>query len=136
MHDKNAFKADILHTFSLLTLAHLPKRMEDGIEQPVTCIFINHSLYQFFIFKVKVHYSGLTDVGWPKGAQAFEAQRRRLSDFVEIDIFVLKAKVVPYTFVRRGVPVTEDAYPEPSACEVGWPVPFLAACGLSMKSML
>ena len=37
-------------------------------------------------------------------------------------------KVVPsYTFVRREVPVREDTYPEPSACEVGWPVPFLAA---------
>ena len=36
-------------------------------------------------------------------------------------------KVVPYTFVRRGVPVRENIYPEPSACEVGWPVPFLAA---------
>ena len=36
-------------------------------------------------------------------------------------------KVVPYTFVHRGVPGREDTYPEPSACEVGWPVPFLAA---------
>jgi len=41
--------------------------------------------------------------------------------------FVTKVKVVLYTFVRRGVPVREDTYPEPSACEVGWPVPFLAA---------
>ena len=40
---------------------------------------------------------------------------------------ILKVKVVPYTFVRRGVPVGEDTYPEPSAFEVGWPVPFLAA---------
>ena len=38
-----------------------------------------------------------------------------------------KVKVVPYTFVGRGVPVREDTYPEPSACEVGRPVPFLAA---------
>ena len=38
-----------------------------------------------------------------------------------------KVKVVPYTFVRRGVPVREDTYPEPWAFEVGWPVPFLAA---------
>ena len=38
----------------------------------------------------------------------------------------IKLKVVPYTFVRRGVPVKEDTYPEPSACEVGWPVLFLA----------
>ena len=38
-----------------------------------------------------------------------------------------KVKVFPFTFVRRGVPVREDTYPEPSACEVGWPVPFLAA---------
>ena len=36
-------------------------------------------------------------------------------------------KVAPYTFVRMGVPVREDTYPEPSAYEVGWPVPFLAA---------
>ena len=36
-------------------------------------------------------------------------------------------KVIPYTFVRRGVPVREDNYAEPSAFEVGWPVPFLAA---------
>ena len=36
-------------------------------------------------------------------------------------------KVVPYTFVRRGVPVRGDTYPEPSAIEVGWPVPFLVA---------
>ena len=28
-------------------------------------------------------------------------------------------KVVPYTFVRRGVPVRENTYPKPSACEVG-----------------
>ena len=41
--------------------------------------------------------------------------------------FGSKVKVVPYPFVRRGVPVSEDAYAEPSACEVGWPVPFLAA---------
>ena len=38
-----------------------------------------------------------------------------------------KVKVVPYIFVRKGLPVREDTYPEPSACEVGWPVPFLAA---------
>ena len=44
-------------------------------------------------------------------------------------LIVEKAKetVVPYLFVRRGVPVREDIYPESSACEVGWPVPFLAA---------
>ena len=30
----------------------------------------------------------------------------------------VEVKVVPYTFVRRGVPVREDTYPEPSACEV------------------
>ena len=40
---------------------------------------------------------------------------------------VKKVKVVPYTFVSRGVAFIEDTYPEPSACEVGWPVPFLAA---------
>ena len=33
--------------------------------------------------------------------------------------FQLKVKVVPYTFVRRGVPVREDTYPEPSECKVG-----------------
>ena len=39
-----------------------------------------------------------------------------------------KVKIVPsYTFVRRGVPVKEDTYAEPTACEVAWPVPFLAA---------
>ena len=38
-----------------------------------------------------------------------------------------KVKVVPYTFVRRGVPVREDTYPEPSVCGVGRQVPFLAA---------
>ena len=40
---------------------------------------------------------------------------------------MVKVKVVPYTFVRRGVPVREDTYPEPSAYEVGWPAPFLTA---------
>ena len=40
---------------------------------------------------------------------------------------MVKVKVVPYTLLRRGVPVTGDTSPEPSACEVGWPVPFLAA---------
>ena len=40
---------------------------------------------------------------------------------------VIYIKVVPYTFVHRGVPVREDTYAEPSAGEVGWPVPFLAA---------
>ena len=43
---------------------------------------------------------------------------------VEIRNYV---KVVPYTLVRRGMPVREDTYAEPSAYEVGWPVPFLAA---------
>ena len=38
-----------------------------------------------------------------------------------------RVKVVSDTFVRRGVPVREDTYPEPSACEVWWPVPFIAA---------
>ena len=37
-----------------------------------------------------------------------------------------KVKVVPYTFICMEVPVREDTYPESSACEVGWPVPFLA----------
>ena len=36
-----------------------------------------------------------------------------------------KVKVVPYTFICRGVPVREDTYAELSAYEVGWPVPFL-----------
>ena len=40
---------------------------------------------------------------------------------------IRKGKVVPYTVVCRGVPVREDTYPELSACEVGWPVPFLSA---------
>ena len=40
---------------------------------------------------------------------------------------VKKVKVVPYTFLRGGVPVREETYAGPSACEVGWPVPFLAA---------
>ena len=40
---------------------------------------------------------------------------------------IKKVKVVLYTSVRRGVPVREDTYAEPSAYEVGWPVPFLAA---------
>ena len=38
-----------------------------------------------------------------------------------------KVKAVTCTFVRRGVPVREDTYPELSVCEVGWPVPFLTA---------
>ena len=42
-------------------------------------------------------------------------------------VFVYEVKVFPYTFVRRGVSVREDTYLEPSACEVGWPVPFLTA---------
>ena len=37
-----------------------------------------------------------------------------------------KVKVVSYTFVRRGMPVRDDIYPEPLACEAGWRVPFLA----------
>ena len=40
---------------------------------------------------------------------------------------IYKGKVFPYTFVHWGAPVREDTYPGPSACEVGWPVPFLAA---------
>ena len=41
--------------------------------------------------------------------------------------FFVKLKVVQYAFIRRGVPVREDTYPEPSACEIEWPVSFLAA---------
>ena len=37
-----------------------------------------------------------------------------------------KVKVVLCTFIQKGVPVSEDAYPGPLACEVKWPVPFLA----------
>ena len=50
-----------------------------------------------------------------------------LSDLFQIATHCSLVKVFPYTFVRRGMPVREDTYPEPSACEVGWPVPFLAA---------
>jgi len=39
----------------------------------------------------------------------------------------VKVKVALYTFIHRGVPVREDTYPEPSACEVGLSVPFLTA---------
>ena len=46
---------------------------------------------------------------------------------VKRDKYCKKVKVVLCTFVRTGVPVREDTYPEPSACEVEWPVPFLAA---------
>ena len=45
---------------------------------------------------------------------------------IYIPPYIKKVKVVLYTFVCRGVPVREDTYPEPLACEVGWPVPFLA----------
>ena len=39
-----------------------------------------------------------------------------------------KEKVVQNTFARRGVPIREDTYhSEPSACEVGCPVPFRAS---------
>jgi len=41
-------------------------------------------------------------------------------------VCIVKVKVVPYTFVRRGVLVRENTYPGPSSCEIGWPVPFLA----------
>ena len=34
-----------------------------------------------------------------------------------------RGKVSP---ICRGVPIIEDTYPEPSTCEVGWPVTFLA----------
>ena len=36
-----------------------------------------------------------------------------------------KVKVVPYTFIHRGVPIREETYYEPLAYEIGWPVPFL-----------
>ena len=47
--------------------------------------------------------------------------------YFKIRLPICKIKVVPYTFVCGGVPVREDTYPEQSACEVGWPVPFLTA---------
>ena len=56
--------------------------------------------------------------------------------YVYIDIYIstytyvhinIHIKVVPYTFMRRGVPVREDTYPKLSACEVGWLVPCLPA---------
>ena len=36
------------------------------------------------------------------------------------------SKCSPVSFIRRGVSVRENTYPELSACEVGWLVPFLA----------
>ena len=50
-----------------------------------------------------------------------------MSNLKEPSATEVKEKVVLYTFVGRGVPVREDNYPEPSTCEVGCPVPFLAA---------
>ena len=47
--------------------------------------------------------------------------------YLESGCAKFKAKVVLYAFVHRRAPVREDTYPEPLACEVGWPVPFLAA---------
>ena len=53
-------------------------------------------------------------------------ERNLESPFPYLSIFYQSIrKVGPYTFIRRGVPVREDTYAEPSACEVGWPVPFL-----------
>ena len=67
----------------------------------------------------------LHDDGLEQKSQAFDVN----NDLIEGSHCVRNGllKVVPYTFIRRGVPVREDTYPEPSACEVGWPVPFLAA---------
>ena len=48
-------------------------------------------------------------------------------EYREPEVSYLGKKVVPYTFVRRGVPVREDTYLEPSVFEVGWSVPFLCA---------
>ena len=45
---------------------------------------------------------------------------------LSIKQLVLNIKVVPYTFVSRGVPVGEGTYPEPSGRGVWWPVPFRA----------
>ena len=36
--------------------------------------------------------------------------------------YIKKVKVVPYTFVRREVPVREGTYLEPSPCELEWSV--------------
>ena len=41
------------------------------------------------------------------------------TDKLHLKHLVSYVQVVPYTFVRRGVPVTEGTYAEPSACEVG-----------------
>ena len=41
--------------------------------------------------------------------------------------YIKKGKGSPYTFIRGEVLVREDTYPEPSACEVGWPVSFPSA---------
>ena len=41
--------------------------------------------------------------------------------------YIVKVKVVLYTFIHRGLPVRDDTYPEQLAFRVGWPVPFLAA---------
>ena len=38
---------------------------------------------------------------------------------IAILIALVKVKVDQYTFLRRGVPVREDTYPDPSAFDVG-----------------
>ena len=55
-----------------------------------------------------------------------EQNNKYFIDIAKVNLQTVK-KVVPYTFVRMEVPVREDTYTGPSACEVGWPVPFLAA---------
>ena len=36
----------------------------------------------------------------------------------------VKIEAVRYTFLRKEVPVRESTYPELSAYELGWPIPF------------
>ena len=49
---------------------------------------------------------------WRKGYLLVQTLMMFLMSSIKVDV-----KVVPYTFVRRGVPVREDTHPEPYACE-------------------
>ena len=51
----------------------------------------------------------------------------KYGELMSFRFLLSKVKIFPYTFVRMGVPVREDTYPEPSSYEVGWAAPFLTA---------
>ena len=108
-----------------ITMRDLAACIKSAIEKETS--FIKMSLnFTCFLCANLFRMCKIISVAGNKGARGQSVPQVPSSRQVLCKSSSKNVKVVPYTFVRRGVLVRQDIYPEPSAHEVGRPVPFLA----------